>query len=399
MNRLNKIRFLEIMAATVAAILLGFAAFYAFFLPDTYRADQEEGFLMANPLISATPTEDTVVVSSTGTQKQSYTLQFLGVVPIKTVTISTEESVKLIPSGEPLGVKMFAKEPVVVGMETIESTSGAICPGEEAGLQVGDRIQRVNEKTVERNEEVAALIQTSNGDPVTVTVLRGEETFETTIHPVYSESAECYQSGLWIRDSAAGIGTITFWNPQNQTFGGLGHGICDNDTGDMMTVGSGEICDVFIHSARKGTSGNPGELYGAFLQDEATGSIWQNNETGIFGDWYPTLSEEDAIDIAYQQEITCGDASILCTVEGEEPKEYAAKITAIDYNTDHATKNLVVEIIDEELLSTTGGIVQGMSGSPILQNGKLVGAVTHVFVNDPTRGYGIFIENMLESAA
>lgn len=375
---MNKMKWLEIMAASAAAIVLGIAAFYAFFLPDSYRAEEEEGLVFASPLFSASPEAESVLAFSGSAGENRVVIRLLGVVPVKTVTLSVEERPKRIPAGEPFGVKLFTREPAIVGLQEVPTAEGNSCPGEEAGLLTGDRIVSVNGKTVSRNEEVALLTQESGGQPLLFTVLRGDETFSTTVTPVYSETSGCYQSGLWVRDSAAGIGTITYWDPETGTFAGLGHGICDLDTGERMSVGSGEICEVFIHQVRKGTSGNPGELSGIFLQEDAVGSMTQNEDSGIYGEWYEPLDPEEALEVAYQQEVVCGDATILCTVEGSEPQEYHARICSIDYNQEHKTQNLVVEITDEALLASTGGIVQGMSGSPILQNGRLVGAVTHV---------------------
>ncbi|MDF2567582.1 MAG: stage sporulation protein, partial [Oscillospiraceae bacterium] len=203
-----------------------------------------------------------------------------------------------------------------------------------------------------------------------------------------------FKIGLWVRDSSAGIGTVTFYNPENSVFGGLGHAVCDVDTGQVMPIMSGEVVDVNINGVTRGSSGSPGELKGSFSSNKDSGSIAVNNETGVFGVLYQNPSNHSAIPIAMKQEVKTGKATIFTTVSGNTPQEYKINIEKVNLNDNSMTKNMVIKITDPELLQKTGGIVQGMSGSPIMQNGVLVGAVTHVFINDPTKGYGIFIENM-----
>ena len=211
----------------------------------------------------------------------------------------------------------------------------------------------------------------------------------------------CYQSGkyktgIWVRDSSAGIGTLTFYSPALNTICGLGHGICDADTGKLLTLNSGELVKAEILDISVGKSGSPGELIGRFKEQKIS-NLKINNETGVFGNCNIGYDNNSLTQLALKQEIAVGDAEILTTTNGEIPKLFKCKIEKIAHN-NSITKNMVIKITDEELISKTGGIVQGMSGSPILQNGKLVGAVTHVLVDDPTRGYAIFAENMLETA-
>ena len=197
-----------------------------------------------------------------------------------------------------------------------------------------------------------------------------------------------------MRDSSAGIGTITYYDPQTAQFGGLGHPICDVDTGEIMPLLSGQVVKVVINDVVKGTSGDPGELKGSFASSKDSGTITSNDETGVFGTLYSNPSQNAALPVALKQEITEGAAKIYTTVSGTTPQEYDIEIEKIDISDTGKTKNMIIKVTDPNLLEKTGGIVQGMSGSPIIQNGKLVGAVTHVLVNDPQRGYGIFIENM-----
>jgi stage IV sporulation protein B len=229
---------------------------------------------------------------------------------------------------------------------------------------------------------------------MTLTVLRGEETLTMTLTPVYVPSEDGYLTGLWVRDSAAGIGTLTYYEPSTGYFGGLGHPICDPDTGEQIPLASGEADAVVISGAVKGQPGMPGQLQGYFSAGESIGSLLCNSRCGIFGTLNEAPSDIPAVPMGLKQEIVLGEATLLTTVSGDEPEAFTIEITSLDYSKD--TQNMIIEVTDEALLSRTGGIVQGMSGSPILQNGKLVGAVTHVFVGEPTMGYGIFAENMYE---
>ena len=200
---------------------------------------------------------------------------------------------------------------------------------------------------------------------------------------------------MWVRDSSAGIGTITFYEPESGSFGGLGHPVCDADTGGILPLGSGEAGAVTISRAVRGTPGNAGMLQGSFTKEPPLGELLCNNRCGVFGTLYRCPSPEDAVPMGLKQEIETGPAQILCTVSGDTPRKYDIVIEKIDYTGTDNTRNMTVCITDPALLEATGGIVQGMSGSPILQNGRLVGAVTHVFLDDPTRGYAIFCENMV----
>ena len=301
----------------------------------------------------------------------------------------------LVPCGEPFGIKLRMDGAMVVGMERIETASGQRCPAQEAGIQTGDLIQSVDGMAIDSNQSLQEAIAESDGTPVTVTLTRSGETCTVTLTPAYAADDNCYEAGIWVRDSSAGIGTITFYEPESGSFGGLGHPICDADTGDILPFGSGEAAAVTISQVTKGISGCAGMLQGSFSDDAPLGELLCNNRCGVFGTLYHNPSAEEAIPMALKQEIQTGAAQILCTVSGDTPKAYDITLEEIDYSGTDSTRNMTVCITDPELLEVTGGIVQGMSGSPILQNGKLVGAVTHVFVDDPTRGYGIFCENMV----
>lgn len=382
--------------AVFSFFLLGAVAYLNDYLPDRYTIDRGSSLTLSQDYLSThfTSSENYPVSAQNGQQKQS--VRLLGMIPVKDVSVETAQPTTLIPSGEPFGVKMFTKGAMVVGLVDIPTARGTVSPGKEAGLREGDMILSVNQKEISRNEEIVLIIKSSDGKPLLFEVQRGNEKLRLSLTPVLSSEDRSYKSGIWVRDSAAGIGTITYLDPQNYSFGGLGHPICDVDTGEILPVGSGEVCDVTIHSINKGKSGTPGELLGVFSSNTPIGNITLNDNTGIYGQIFSCESEQKAYPLARKQEVTIGPATILCSLKDEEPQEYQIEIVSVDYNEKNKVKNMVIKVVDKELLKLTGGIVQGMSGTPIIQNNKLVGAVTHVFINNPEKGYAIFAENMYE---
>ena len=299
----------------------------------------------------------------------------------------------VIPSGEAVGVKMFTDGLLVVYVSDVIDTQGnRYSPAKKAGLRESDRILSVDGIEIGTNEELSDYINNVK-KPVHLKVARDEEVFETDITPMLSNDGN-FRIGIWARDSTAGIGTLTFYNPENNTFAALGHAITDYDTGTVLTVSDGDLVGCEILSVKKGEHGTPGELSGQF-ENKDLGKILKNNDFGIYGKMNNQNVEGQFVETATRFQTKQGPATILCDVDGNGVKSYDVEITKVSKSARVDNKGIVLKITDEELLSKTGGIVQGMSGSPIIQNGKLVGAVTHVFVNDPTRGYGIFIENML----
>lgn len=320
----------------------------------------------------------------------------LGMIPLKTVSVSVFDNVKLCPGGMPFGVKLSTKGALVVGVGSVESGGQHKTPCSDAGIRQGDVITALNGKELKSGEELSELVASSEGKQLTLTVERDGRKFDFTVTPVLS-SDNVYKLGLLIKDRAAGIGTVTFYDPENKTFAGLGHGICDAETGKLLPMSDGGVFAVRIDGVVRGESGNPGELKGYFASGKL-GSLYSNTEYGVFG----AVGEApngvgEALPIGLKSELKEGKATIRCTVGEKGLDEYDIKISKIDVNS-NSNKNFVIEVTDPDLLDITGGIVQGMSGSPIIQDGKLVGAVTHVLINDPCRGYGIFIENMLEAA-
>ncbi|MEG2569921.1 MAG: SpoIVB peptidase [Clostridia bacterium] len=306
---------------------------------------------------------------------------------------------EVAPIGHTTGIKMFTSGIMVIGITEIETESGKISPAKLAGLQVGDIILKLNGATVTSNEEFRKDIAANRDKLMSIDVSRKGVPAALAITPVKTMDGD-YRIGAWIRDSMAGIGTITFYDPVNKIFGALGHGICDADTGELIPFGSGSVMESTVSDVKKGTAGKPGELRGSYNLAEDYGILKGNTDCGIFG----TVSDDsafkgtDVVPIATYSEIKTGEAFILCNIAGDKVEKYSVEIMKIFPYQKNETKNLMLKVTDARLIEKTGGIVQGMSGSPILQNGKLIGAVTHVLVNDPQKGYGITIDKMISTA-
>ncbi len=372
--------------------------YYAVNLPDSFYVSKGND-LKLSTRFSIKAESDNALASFAGqTYPKSETacLKLFGLLPVKDVEIHTVETPILIPGGNPFGIKLLMEGVMIVGMGEIKTDSGMKCPAEECGLKEGDIILSINGKKITSNSEIQNIVSESKGKSLRVIYTHQDEQKTSVLKPALSSADNSYKAGIWVRDSTAGIGTITFYEPITNRFGGLGHPVCDSDTGEIIPVSSGDVADVSITKVVKGYSGSPGELHGTFKSDMSTGTIYFNNKYGIFGEMFKPIKESKGIPMGLKQEIETGPATIYTTIDGNGPKEYDINIEKIDYK-NSGTKNMTIKITDEELLEKTGGIVQGMSGSPIIQNGKLIGAVTHVFVSDPQRGYAIFCENMYES--
>ena len=373
-------------------------AFYNSVLPDNfYRSTNESFQVSAYPALSAEEKEAVKPAAAAldrDGSKTRMTVMLYGIIPIKDVTVSYVNSPKLIPSGEAFGLKMLTDGVMITEYGTVEGASSVLSPAKEGGLLPGDVIVSANGVKISSGDQLTKAVQL-NGAQTNLTILRGEEKIHISLTPAKSKTDGLYKLGIWTRDSCAGIGTITYYDPQNSSYGGLGHSVCGTDTGNILPLSQGETVPVSINNVIKGLNGCPGELCGTFLSAAATGSILMNTDCGIFGESF-NIPQSGAIPLGLKQEVEIGEATVLTTLEGSTPKPYTVMIEKVNFNSDSAVKNMVIRITDKELLAKTGGIVQGMSGSPIIQNGKLVGAVTHVFVNDISRGYGIFAENMYD---
>lgn len=308
------------------------------------------------------------------------------------LTATDEDQLMLVPVGSAFGIKLYTDGIVVTEISEVTTDFGTYFPARDAGIEVGDYIISANGETVTSNDHLSSIITSSPTECLELVIRRDGELFETNLYLISDNGF--LRAGLWIRDSTAGIGTITYYNPETGEFAGLGHGICDVDTGEIMNLKNGVPAEVTITSVTKSTDGSPGMLNGYFSDESSMGEITINSETGVYGTLYE-VPEGEAIPVAETDEVELGYAQILTTIDENGPQYYDVEITRI--STSENTKNLVIKITDEELLEETGGIIQGMSGSSIVQNGKLIGALTHVFVNDATKGYGILIENMLKT--
>lgn len=303
------------------------------------------------------------------------------------------------PMGKTVGIKLFSEGVLVVGLSDIKTSVGNSSPAKACGLQEGDIITHINSEQVNSIEEVQSVLQELAGEPMSVRILRDKSQSQLTAQAVKCSSDGAYKLGAWIRDSMAGIGTMTFYDPESKIFGTLGHGINDIDTAMLMPLQSGSIMPSSVSDVKKGLSGQPGELHGTFRVEEDLGQLYANTEGGVFGilakDFMP--EKHQLVPVADGSEVKTGKATILCNVSGDKVEEFEVEIIKLFPNAQD-TRDLMLHVTDSRLLNTTGGIVQGMSGSPILQNGKLIGAVTHVLLNDPTKGYGIFADQMLSLA-
>lgn len=328
----------------------------------------------------------------------AYNLEFrlLGFIPVKRLKVYVLPETRVVPGGHSLGVKLRPNGVIVVGLASVIDEKGRRHqPAQDAGIQVGDTIVMVNNQKINQAEELTRLIDKQK--TVNLAVKRNGETFNVTLSPV-KNNLGYYQIGLWVRDIAAGVGTLTFYDPKSNFYGALGHIISDADTGKIIEVGQGEIIRAKISSITPGKKNQPGEKKGVFVnEDKIIGTIVANTPFGIFGEARYSFENPfyDSLPVATINQVQEGKAKILTVIEGERIQEFDIEIQKIIKQSHPNDKGMIIKITDEELIAKTGGIIQGMSGSPIIQNGYIVGAVTHVFVNDPTKGYGIFVEWML----
>ncbi|MBR6792954.1 MAG: SpoIVB peptidase [Clostridia bacterium] len=368
---------------TLPAVLIAVLGIYTSQIPVIYHCFPGE-----EPEGNVFYTLEADAPAASRSEGESYTakVKLFGLLPIKNVLINRIAQKQLVVLGTPFGVKLYTKGVIVVDAEEDS-------PAIEAGVKVGDIILTYNNVTIRSNEELAEEVQKCNGKKQKLQLLRNQR--EETLWVTPTHNGKNYSIGLWVRDSTAGLGTLTFYDPSTDTLAGLGHSISDVDTGLTMPVDSGTLVTAEITGVKIGEKGAPGELLG-FLKDRPLGEVTVNNHAGLFGNATTEFSGV-SYPVALKNEIQVGEAQILSTVRGSTPKAYTVQITKINNNLSE-NRNLCIQVTDAELLAATGGIVQGMSGSPILQDGKLIGAVTHVLISDPTAGYGIFIENMLSAA-
>lgn len=330
-------------------------------------------------------------------QQGSYSIscKLFGLIHMKEMAVDVVDEEQVVPCGMPVGIYVKTDGVMVIGTGTVTGSDGMNYEPADHLVQSGDYVKTVNEAVVESKEDLIEKINQSQGAPVVLGILREGEYIQLKLQPVKTAEEE-YKLGIWVRDDLAGVGTLTYYNEEG-SYGALGHPVSDMDTGLQVSVGEGTLYQAEIAGITKGEKGNPGEISGVitYSGQYRLGDVAENTEVGIYGSLEAPLQgfQEAYRPTALKQDIKDGEATIISSVSGER-KEYAVTISEIDYNS--LNKGILFQVTDPELLELTGGIIQGMSGSPILQDGKVIGAVTHVFVQDSTKGYGIFIENMLE---
>ncbi len=325
--------------------------------------------------------------------------------PSQAAVQRTQPELKVIPGGQTIGVKVKSAGVLVVGHHLIEvSQQSKLSPGENSGLVPGDLMISIDGVKLDEVSKVAKLVERAgkNNDFLTIVYKRGGKEHTAKLKPAYDRNDKVWRLGLYIRDSAAGVGTLTFYAPQQGVYGALGHVITDMNTGTPIVVGSGHIVQSSVTSISKSQDGDPGEKRAHFLKEsQVLGNVESNTDFGIFGKMTRNPEHslyKEPIPVAMSDEVKEGPAQILTVVDGQQVERFNVEIIHVARQTEPATKGMVLRITDPRLLDKTGGIVQGMSGSPIVQQGRLVGAVTHVFVNDPKSGYGCFIEWMLRDS-
>ncbi len=389
-------------AGALSAVIVGTMAPALYLqetLPDRFTVAAGEELQLAPPYIHCDSSgENSISVSSTVSDDHSAELKLFGIIKIKDVAVRVAKQQEVALCGVPFGIKMTTNGVMVVGTGSIQTADGMVNPAKLAGIREGDLLLSINGHSVLSNSLISQLVRQSAGKPLTLRYQREETVTTTVITPALSVSDQQYHIGLWVRDSSAGIGTLTYCDPVTGEFAGLGHAICDVDTGQIMPLYQGEVVKASITGLSVGLPGQPGELQGTFHNHGNWGIILQNCSSGVYGQFLSDWQNFPLISTAFAQEVESGPAQLLCTISGSVPQYYDVEIERIHSYDDKSGRNFVLHITDPDLLEQSGGILQGMSGSPIIQDGKLVGAVTHVFVSDPTRGYGIFIENMLEVA-
>ena len=369
-------------------------------ISDSYRINRGDE-LTVDTFIPVTATYNGVKMSQGVYTRQvgesfEVDLKIFGVIPFSTVNVEVVDDMYVQVLGNPFGMKIYTDGVLVIENTEIVTEYGKENPAAKAGIKVGDYIKTVNGNVVTCNEDVLQLVTESEGKAMTFEVVREGKDFSCEVTPVLDKDSGIYRIGIWVRDSSAGVGTLTFYSPSNDVVCGLGHGICDADTETLLNIQQGEMVEADIVDVEKGAAGSPGALKGKLTYDSIA-DISLNCEAGVYGIINHNINAANLTEGALKQEVYDGKAQILCTVNGDTPKLYSCEIKRTGDN-NSPTQNLIVTVTDQELINATGGIVQGMSGSPILQDGKLVGALTHVLVSDSLTGYGIYAENMLDRA-
>ena len=327
--------------------------------------------------------------------KKDLEISLFNTIPVKDVTVNVIPKTTVVPLGKAIGMKMYTEGVLVVGMSEIEGEK----PYQNSGIEEGDRIIEINNTKISNTDDLVKCVNSSQGNEIKIKYISDNEELVTKIEPTKTSENE-YKLGLWVRDAAAGVGTLTFYEPSTGSFASLGHGINDVDTAELIEIANGELVTANILDIVKGTDGSPGEIRGSIDSGITIGNIYKNTEYGVYGNITNlsglNVDTSNEIEVADRSEITTGKAEILCELENGKTEYYEIEIKKIFKDNNQYNKSMLIEITDEELIEKTGGIIQGMSGAPIIQNNKFVGAVTHVLVNDSKVGYGVFADLMIK---
>ena len=345
------------------------------------------------------------IFNSLGSEKLEVSYKLFGIFPLRSGEVEVMKPMKLIPGGQSIGVTLQTKGVMVVGQApVVDKTGKKVFPAKDAGIEVGDILLKINNQDVRTDQEVSNAVHLAGEQKGNANVIykHQEQILEKIIKPIFCAETGRYRMGLFVRDEAAGVGTLSFLDPVSKQYGALGHVITDADTNQKIEVYNGKVIASTIYAIEKGKRGHPGEKIGSFVANSAfNGTIEKNTLTGIFGTMSGQVVNpyyQEAIPVGWETEVKVGPAKIYTVIQGEKIEEFEVNIDRVMHNrTD--SKNMIVRVTDPRLLEVTGGIIQGMSGSPIVQEGKIIGAVTHVFVNDSQRGYGVFIQNMLNESS
>ncbi|MBR5562521.1 MAG: SpoIVB peptidase [Clostridia bacterium] len=363
-------------------------------LPDEISITENETVDFGNIYSEENREEIRSASTISGRTEYGSKIMALKVVPVKDIKVNVTKRRFVSPGGDIFGIKLYTKGVIVVSIDSVTTASGMADPAVAAGIKCGDIITTINSRQATSSQQITDAIEGSEGKPLHLRIDRNGEIIEVSLTPVMSVNGK-YKAGLWVRDSSAGIGTVTFYDDSSGNFAGLGHGVCDIDTGKIMPLNNGEAVRAKVNGFYKSSAGNPGELCGVF-SDITLGSLRVNHEMGVYGRLFQP-SGKKLMPVALESEIRLGKAQMITTIDESGPQYYDIEITKIYPSSDLSARNMIIQVTDPVLLEKTGGIVQGMSGSPIVQDSMLVGAVTHVFVNSPDKGYAIFAQRMIET--
>ncbi|MDU1566307.1 MULTISPECIES: SpoIVB peptidase [Clostridium] len=391
--RMKKLKYLGVIITPM--LILGLITFFSL------SSIPEKIYVNEAASTSDVVLSDNIFMKNSKIKKDKLQVKLLGFIPVKSVAVSKVNDLEVYPGGTSVGIKLSTKGVLVVGHSDIESVEGKVeSPAKNSGIELGDVLIKINGEEIQSSKDLSKKIKNLDNSKINVDYIRNGN-IENKEIDLEKENNE-YKLGLWVRDSTAGIGTLTFYDKNTSIFGALGHPITDGDTNKPFIVRNGDLLNSSVISVRKGEKGSPGELKGLFVNEkESLATIEKNTEAGIFGEASadlvnPTFNKP--LKVGFRNEIKEGAAKIITTIDENGPKMYDIEIVKLLPQEEPGPKSMVIKVTDEELLEKTGGIVQGMSGSPIIQDNKLVGAVTHVLINKPDVGYGIYIEWMLKDA-